>query len=170
MKKRLIDEHFADFGTIHAVMTEAFPPDELIPTHYLVEGWGRPKEFYAFYDEQDTLAGLYFGYLFRDITYMMYLVVPAARRGQGIGARLLEEVRALHPDNRILADIEVLDDHAGNNAQRIRRRDFYLRNGFADTGLTYTLNGVDYSLLLHGDGTLTQEDFQALWDDMRRED
>ena len=39
-----------------------------------------------------------------------------------------------YPDTQIVTEYETPDDSCDNNSMRLRRRDFYLRNGFYETG------------------------------------
>jgi len=42
------------------------------------------------------------------------------------------------------------DENAANNEQRKRRREFYLRNGFKETGHGLKYFGVDYEIMSTG--------------------
>ena len=46
--------------------------------------------------------------------------------------------------------------------QRRRRRDFYLRNGFRETGVGRTYGPVAMTILLRGDDTFTQADYSQI--------
>ena len=43
------------------------------------------------------------------------------------------------------------DSTAPNNEQRIKRRQFYLKNGYKETGLFLSYLGVDYEVFCMGD-------------------
>lgn len=47
------------------------------------------------------------------------------------------------------------DDAAGNRVQREKRREFYFRNGYRETGLFLSYLGVDYEVFC------MEEDFDA---------
>ncbi len=39
-----------------------------------------------------------------------------------------------YPGLQLVLDFEVIDEQAENNTQRVRRKNFYLKNGFHETG------------------------------------
>ena len=50
-----------------------------------------------------------------------------------------------------MVDFEMLDDTADNRRQREKRREFYLRNGYRETGLFLSYLGVDYEVFCMDD-------------------
>ena len=54
------------------------------------------------------------------------------------------------------------------DVERIRRRsDFYLRNGFRNTGVGKSFEGVDYVILQNGDRVFTLQDYEEVLDELR---
>ncbi len=53
----------------------------------------------------------------------------------------------LYPDKQQVVDFEMIDESAPNNAQRITRKAFYMRNGYKETGKFISYLGVDYEIL-----------------------
>jgi hypothetical protein len=49
--------------------------------------------------------------------------------------------------------------------QRKCRQNFYLRNGFRDTNVYRTYNGITMTIMMRGEGTFTMND----WDDITHE-
>ena len=70
----------------------------------------------------------------KNIVYLAYLAVRADLRSGGIGGGALRELIRQNPDRQVIAEYEMPDEHCGNNAMRLRRKQFYLRNGFYETG------------------------------------
>ena len=48
---------------------------------------------------------------------------------------------------QIILDFEIIDESAENLEQRIRRKNFYLRNGFHETGRFTLLNGYRFEVV-----------------------
>ncbi len=86
-----------------------------------------------------------------DLVLIDYLAVDANARGGGIGTQALRAALARYAGKRIFLEIEIPDpaDGIGNDFVDIkaRRKNFYLRNGFADTGVYVKLFGVPLELL-----------------------
>ena len=72
-----------------------------------------------------------------------------------------------------ILDLESPEQECENQAVRRRRHAFYLRNGFRDTGVGRSFKGVDYTIIMTGDGIFTMQDYdqiiaelRAYWDNM----
>lgn len=58
--------------------------------------------------------------------------------------------------------VEELDENAENNQLRIRRKNFYLRNNFADNNLHLEVMGVPFELLYRKGYTADLEEFEKI--------
>ena len=83
-------------------------------------------------------------------------------RGQGTGSSILHLVQQRYPDMRIIVDVEQPKEYAENNAQRIRRKAFYLRCGYQENNFEYNWRETDYTVLSSGGG-ITHEEFRMFW-------
>ena len=83
------------------------------------------------------LNGLPVGYFVlrehRSIVYLAYFAVSREHRSKGIGSRALAKLIAAKKGRRIVVEFEA---PSGSETDEIpaRRREFYLRNGFYETG------------------------------------
>lgn len=50
-------------------------------------------------------------------------------------------------DSVLTIDFEKPDPDAENSAQRIRRKKFYLQNGFLETGCYQNMQGIDFEIV-----------------------
>lgn len=96
--------------------------------------------------------------------YLFFLAIDPACRSRGYGGQALHLLETLYPGKQQAVDFEMIDPAAPNNAQRIRRRAFYLRHGYRETGKFLSYLGVDYEILCR-DADFDFAAFQAL---MRR--
>lgn len=160
-KQRLRTEHLTskhkDFDQVKALYVKSFPKHERIPMVFLL--WKSKKEavdFVAFYDE-DTFVG--FAYLVTDkgITFVLFLATSPELRSKGYGSDILSLLQKQYAGNRIILNIEALEDGASNAEQRVKRKDFYLKNGFRDAGLSLVEYGQLYEVLVYGDNVTSRE-------------
>lgn len=88
----------------------------------------------------DTCTPVGFAVLLKnqECAYVYYLAIDNRIRSKGYGTAALKKIFEAYPQLQIILDFEEIDANADNNAQRIRRKNFYLRNGFHETG-NYTL-------------------------------
>ena len=66
---------------------------------------------------------------------------------------------------RIIVDIERENPRAANEAQREKRRRFYLKNGYRATEVRYSWRQEEYEILSFG-GAVTRPDFEHFWDEL----
>lgn len=70
--------------------------------------------------------------------YIYFIAIDSRKRGEGYGSATMQKMMELYPELQLVLDFEVIDENAENNEQRVRRKNFYLRNGFHETG-NYTM-------------------------------
>lgn len=149
-----------DYEEIRRLYDANFPDDERIPWNRLTAQLSQSRIMHVYYDE-DTLIGLSYVFIHKDIAYLGYLAVEENLRNQGYGSKILQAIRKELSDCRIVIDIEVVDKNAENYEERKRRKDFYLHNGFVSTGAGYYFYHVDYELL-SANGIVKAEEYRDL--------
>lgn len=136
---------------MNALAKEAFPPEEYLAPSELVRMAGSDGfDFLALLDE-DKFVGFMVVLTYGDMAYLFFLAIDAESRSRGYGSRAIETLRAEYPDKTHVVDFEMPDDAAANSEQRKKRRDFYLRNGYRETGTFLSYLGVDYEVFCMGD-------------------
>jgi len=154
-----------DFARVKRLYETSFPPQERMPLNEVLYGGFRSLDFMAFY-EGEQFCGFFMLLTQEDLTNILYLAVEEELRNRGYGAEALNLIREMKPDNRIALDIETPDPKAPNQEQRIRRKNFYLRNGYRQSEIAYWWRGVPYEILVTG-GEVTKEEFWNFWKGIR---
>lgn len=93
--------------------------------------------------------------------YVYFYAIDSRLRSKGYGSAALKKLNDEYKSIQITLDFEVLDENADNYAQRLRRRRFYLRNGFHETG-RYTMLGDERFEVVCNGGELDAEGLKAL--------
>ena len=158
MEQRLIDRNAADLKQIRKLYNSSFPGDERIPFTHLMNTLGKDRIMQAYY-EYEALVGLTVVFLTDDVAYLSYICVEPALQDQGYGTEILKSVMDEYHDCRIVIDIEESYRDDPDKEDRLRRRAFYIRNGFETTEMYYVFYGVEYELL-SWNGTISWEDWQ----------
>ena len=149
---------------INSLAKEAFPPEEYLAPDTLVEMSKADNfDFFTLMDS-NVFVGFMVVQTDKNLAYLFFLAIDPSCRAKGYGSRAIETLRALYPGKKQVVDFEMLDSKAPNNEQRIKRRQFYLRNGYKETGLFLSYLGVDYEVFCMGDDFEPQE-----FKDMMRE-
>lgn len=151
---------------VNDLAREAFPPEEyLAPVELVGMAQSDRFDFWALTD-QDTFVGFMAVVTYRTMAYLFFLAIDPACRGKGYGSFALETLRKHYPGLTQVVDFEMPDAHASNAAQRERRRAFYLRNGYRETGMFLSYLGVDYEVFCT-DETLDTAMFQNMMETLK---
>lgn len=149
---------YQDFDFLYR---EAFPKEEQIPLWYLkAKAKKSTSDCVGVYDG-DIFVGLLNLIYHKEIVFVFFFAVSADLRGRGYGTKILEELKERNPGKRVVLSIETVDMPCPNLSQRIRRKEFYRRNGFLPCGYRIVEKGVAYDMLSNG-GVVTKAEFQKL--------
>ncbi len=132
---------------IRLLYREAFPRCERKPFAIIMEMAKKGKTDLWYFEDEDGFAGLCATINGSDTILLDYLAVAKKRRGTGVGTSMLTNLFDHYKDYGVFLEIEALDPMAKNNAERIRRREFYLKTGLVPMGTYAKLFGVDMELL-----------------------
>ncbi len=154
---RLADLDAAQLRRIyHEHMKEDFPAAELKPLEMIEKGI--EKGYYRFLglSDGDEVIG-YTGLIFcEDACLVDYLATMPERRNRGAGRDLIRCLKNDFKDTEYVI-VEVETPACGSDEAerklRQRRMNFYLRNGFRDTGMDVSVFGVRFRLLELPHGT-----------------
>lgn len=135
------------WNEVNALAKEAFPPEEYLAPAELEEMAKEDGFDFLALTDNDSFVGYIAVKTYQDIAYLFFLAISPSCRSKGYGSRAIETLRAEYPGKKQVVDFEMLDDTAINREQRERRRKFYLKNGYRETGLFLTYYGVDYEVL-----------------------
>ncbi|RUT40321.1 GNAT family N-acetyltransferase [Paenibacillus anaericanus] len=157
LRVREINKNFDEFYKVEDLYKTAFPSNERIPLWFLMRK--SKKEFIdyiAFYDN-DLFVG--FAYLItnNNLTFVLYLAISPEIRSIGYGTAILSKISEKYADNRIILNIEADNEVASNYEERLKRKKFYLRNGYRSTGLNIFEYGQIYEVLVYGNDVSPKE-------------
>lgn len=142
-----ITEQHRFWQQINMLAKEAFPPEEYLSPEIIVKmAQSDSLDFLALTDEEE-FVGFMVVQTDKNLAYLFFLAIVPSCRSKGYGSRAIETLKELYPNKKQVVDFEMLDDSAANNFQRKKRRAFYLRNGYQETGLFLSYFGVDYEVM-----------------------
>lgn len=136
-------------------MQEDFPKSELRPINKIKEAYddNRNRTFALYEEGRNRLMGyaIYEKPLQGDIWLMDYYAINKNVRGKGIGTMFLKLIKNTFTEaEAAIGEIERIDKAANDEEREIRtrRKQFYLNNGFCETGIfTMADDNVDYEIL-----------------------
>lgn len=111
----------------------AFPEIERHPIDELYDACDTGKCEWLIFKDEEKFIGMAYMIIHEEIAFLLYLAVEDKHRNKGYGAKILAELSNLYAGKEVILLIESLQEECDNMDIRIRRRGFYLRNGFYDT-------------------------------------
>lgn len=143
----------------------SFPEDELIPWEDLMGLITSMSLDFTAYYEADRLIGFTIVYPRKSFNWFWYFAVKPELRGNGLGQQILLFLIDKYKESSNILDMESPRQQCDNSVQRKRRQEFYLRNGFRDTGLYRSYGDIEMTIMMNGEGTFTMQD----WEDVTNE-
>ena len=158
-----ITKHLKNSHIIKGIYNSTFPKFQQIPVRFLLHKTkNEAVKFNAYYDE-DLLVGFSYTITYDDLTYVLYLASNPDFHSKGYGSQILACIKEQYPNNRIILNLEGQDEKAKNSEQRKKRKNFYLKNGYAPAGMSLKfINGLTADVLIIN-GTCTVAEFRALF-------
>lgn len=142
---------------------EAFPKKERIPFNQII----------AYLDIIDiniftyesNFVGFSINVPYKDLLYVLYFAMNSKYRSKGFGSQAMELIRRNNLNKSIVLDIETINPNSTNSLERIKRKKFYLRAGFMETGIEYYQKEVLFEVLCLGK-LVTSKEIDDFWDHM----
>ena len=147
---------------IRMMYQESFPPNERMSFPLMVamsKLWN--TDFLSFYDG-DIPCGLIYLAHNGKLVFIMFLAVQETLRSKGYGSAILKEVGKNYPDKKIIVSIESCDALSPDLALREKRKAFYRKNGFKDTGHRMKLSGAEQEILIYN-GEFDKSEFRLFF-------
>lgn len=160
MKSLRVDRSYKELKEIVRLYNSSFPKNERIDFERLIRMLGDDRHMYVYLEDEKIIGMAYF-FIFEDIAYLGYICVEEELRNSGYGTAILNRIKEEYQGYRIGIDIEEVKQNSSNSEERVRRRDFYIRNGFVSTDIFYNFFFVDYEILSCG-GLIRKEEWQNL--------
>lgn len=115
----------------------------------------------------DKIIGMRFLIFYDDIVYLMYMAIDKKCRNKGFGSFVLRDLILHQVYETILLCIE--KPTKDTDDIKTHRKDFYLRNGFYETGCFIEDTGVEYEFLSSSkERIITEHDLQRRYFCMTR--
>lgn len=125
---------------IEKLYLKSFPKEERFP-FWILDKCSKEEnsDLYAILDNEKFIGMCYIVNC-KDVYYLMYFTVEPNLRNKKYGSRILNDLKEKY--NTIFLSVDMPIDEIS-----IRRKNFYLRNGFYDTNKYYEDTGISYSVL-----------------------
>ena len=143
-----IDSNSKLLNKIYEINDEAFPEEERMSVEEMFT-FDIASELLGFIVDE-KLIGFSLVLLNEKTVFLVLLAIDKSLRGKGYGSRALNAIMQVYPDRQFVLDFEEVMESAENYEQRLSRKNFYLRNGFHETGHFTVLCGERYEVVCTG--------------------
>lgn len=137
----------AQWLAVYRLYLRSFPRAERKPFRAILDihNSGRGDVWYC------TNGGKFIGFAStvcgKDLVLVDYLAVSPSRRDGGAGSGILAGLKRQYVDKHLFLEIESVWENVPDRDARLRRKAFYLRNGFTPMKLMIWLFGVKMEVL-----------------------
>ncbi len=137
----------SDWVRVYRLYRRAFPKYERKPFFMILRTRARGNADVWVIGKGGSFAGLAITMGRGELILLDYFAVSEAQRGAGIGGAALRLLRQAYRGKRLFLEIESTQTDAENLPERLRRKQFYLRNGLTEMHTLVELFGVEMELL-----------------------
>lgn len=136
-----------EYKKIKRLYLTAFPPEER-PSFFTVmsRAYREDVDFWGVYAD-GRWVGLAYVISMGDLSYLFYLAVSETQRGKGCGSAIMRTLKRMYEGQRLFLALEQLDESADNYEERVRRRQFYLKNGLKPINCRIREGSVTYDVM-----------------------
>lgn len=146
---------------INELAKEAFPPEGYLAPEKLVKMAEDENFNFLVLTEDEKFIGFMAVQIYNNLSYLFFLAIASDVRSKGYGSKVIETLKEQYPNKNQVVDFEMIDETSINNQQRLKRKDFYLRNGYKETGLFLSYYGVGYEVMCMNDN-FCEDEFKEL--------
>lgn len=151
LKIEKIETNYRYWNEINSLSKKSFPIEEYLDPIKLVDMAKEDDFKFLSLVDNDDFIGFMAIKIYKEFTYLFFLTIEESYRCKGYGAKAISLIKEMYPNKKHTVDFEKVNENASNYEQRIKRRKFYLRNGYKETGLYLSYLNVEYEVFCTDD-------------------
>ena len=156
-----LSKYDVNYRNVIELYKEAFTTVRRVPSWLLRFILRKGKDGFSVLYENNNWIGLIYLTEYKDTVFVHFFAIAEDQRSSGYGSKVLDALKEKH-ENRIVLNIEELQVQQQNYPQRVKRKAFYLNNGFSSSGYLVKEPGEVLEMLIHG-GSISKEEIEAIY-------
>ncbi|MDO5089901.1 MAG: GNAT family N-acetyltransferase [Leptotrichiaceae bacterium] len=162
--KLLKTKHPKNILNVYRLYLKAFPKNERKPFPFvLLRQWKGTTEVLSIKNHNGDFLGMAICVLHNDLVLLAYFAISHDQRGGGIGSKAFQLLKERYKGKKFFLEIENTDiSDAPNITQRIKRKDFYLKNGMSELPFIINFFGTEMEVMTNG-VPLTFDDYHSVY-------
>lgn len=147
---------------IYDLYMTAFPKSERKPFETIREKQAEGLVDVLYLEDGSRFVGLAITANDKDLVLLDYFAIADDARSHGYGSKALKLLTDRYAGRRMILEIETTEGESDNKEQRMRRKDFYHRNGMTDLPFKTCLFDVEMDMLSNG-APCTFEEYRDIY-------
>ena len=153
---------FKYYNQVKKIYYESFPKEErYLSFRALVINCIKNKaQMYCLKDE-NAIQGFIYNIVYENMVFVLYLAVSSKKRSSGYGSQLMKWCLEHYNSKTIYLNIDEVDEKFEDYEIRLKRKSFYLKNGFKMTNYMSIEEECNFNILSNT-GTIDLEEYKKL--------
>jgi GNAT superfamily N-acetyltransferase len=157
-----LSKHDINYLNVIELYKKAFTTVRRLPSWLLRFMLRKGKDGFSILYENDNWIGLIYLTQYKDTVFVHFFAIAEFQRSSGYGSKVLHALKEMYPQYRVVLNIEEIDAQQENYSQRIKRKSFYLTNGFSSSGYIVKEPGERLEMLIQG-GSISKEEIEGIY-------
>jgi len=159
LQQKNVNKNSSDLKRIESLLQNSFPEVERFPMDLILYKLEKDiGNLLAIYDN-DNFIGFTYLIQYNNLTYVQYLAVDDNYQSMGYGSKILQFINEKYGMNPIILNIEIVDPTFENYLQRKKRKNFYKKNEFNESGLIFKDRWGTYEVMVNNEFNINKSDF-----------
>ena len=157
-----LSKYDVNYSNVIELYKEAFTTVRRVPSWILKCMMRKGKAGFSVLYENDTWIGLIYITEYKDIVFVHFFAISSSQRSTGYGSKVVDAMKEVYSNHRIVLNIEELEEQSENYLQRLKRKAFYEKNGFSSSGYIVKEPEERLEMLILG-GFISKEEIEAMY-------
>lgn len=154
-----------DIKNVKKLYKEAFPKFEQKPFRKILKlNAKKVCDIFCVQDDEDNFYGLAITLKYKNLVLLDYFAICSKFRGQSVGSKALKSLQEYYKENTLIIEIEDANDSKAENIlQRIKRKNFYLKNNMNLQNFKVNIFGCPMEILTFN-GDIKFEEYHQIFE------
>ncbi len=132
---------------VKVLYLSAFPKYERLPFWVLMALHRLGRATFTAFLSGGEFCGFTYSVTVKGAHFIMFFAVEESLRFNGYGSAILSKIKSVYSSDDVVLNVEIPSEDAHNLSERLKRIEFYRKNGFFDTGYNVREVGGEFRVL-----------------------
>ena len=132
---------------IKEIYVNSFPKDERYPFWIIKSSIKNENIIFNIIYEETNVIGFLYSIFYDNNLFLWYLAIDKKYRNKGYGKKVISDLKNSNKYKNIILAVEKTDESMNKEDIRVKRKEFYIKNGFYETNTFTEDRNVEYEML-----------------------